>query len=288
MNVFFKHISPGGRLLALVFTLAVFFILGIGVNTALSFFGAVDMKLLSQALSQVVVFGGTAIFFCYMFQDKPLKYMRFNIWRTPRTFLGVLIVLLLALPTADWLTTVNDGMHLPPSMAGLENMMRQISERSQLLLEGFLLRDGVGALIANILVLALVPALCEEMFFRGALQQTIVDCLNGKHHVAIWITAAVFSLMHGDFFAFLPRFYLGLLLGYLYYYSRSIWVNVTAHFLNNTFVVILYFLAAKGVIEIETAKSLGIPFVIVLVTFVSALLFFKYCYVGKREKNVEL
>lgn len=283
MNLFFKQTNPGAQLLALLLVFVLFFIIGTGVAFVPTLFGGGVAGLSSQALSQVVTFGGSALFFAYMFHGNPLGYMMFGKpQKASKTFFGAFLVMLLVLPASDWLTTVNDSMHLPHSLQELERVMRQIGERSESLMESYLLQDGVGTLISNLLVLAIVPAFCEEMFFRGALQQTLVSCFRGKHHAAIWLTAAIFSLMHGEVFAFLPRFLLGLLLGYLYYYSRSIWVNIVAHFLNNASVVVLYFLAARGAIEVETAESLGLPFVVVLATFAGTVFLFWNFFVRKR------
>lgn len=284
MNIIFKQTSSGARLLALLLVFVVFFIIGTGMVFVPASFGCDVAGLSSQAVSQIVTFGGSSLFFCYLFHGNPLQYMQFvRQGKAMKTFFSVLIVLLLVLPMSDWLSTVNDRWHFPQALAGLEHLLRQIGEQSKSLLDGYLLRGGVGDLIANLLVLAVVPAFCEELFFRGALQQTMVCCFGGKHHLAIWITAAVFSLMHGEVFAFLPRFLLGLLLGYLYYYGRTIWVNIAAHFLNNASVVVLYFLAARGVIDLGMAESLGLPFVVVLATFAASILFFVYCFVS--EKN---
>ena len=286
MKLLFKDTRPGGQLLGLLLIFVAFFIIGTGVSAIPMLFGGNPTSLVSQALSQIVVFGGAAVFFCVMFQENTSVYLRLAMpKRAARTFTGVLLVLLTILPLSDWLTTLNDSWHFPKSFAALEQLFRELSAASEELLEAFLLRDGVGSLMANMLVLALVPAICEELFFRGAFQQTLMACFRGKHHVAIWLTAAIFSLMHGDLFAFLPRFLLGLLLGYLYYYGQSLWVNVFAHFLNNTIVVILYFLAARGVVDVDMAESMGFPFVVVLVTAIVCMVLFWLFFVADEKKS---
>lgn len=284
MNVFFKHTKPSGQLLALFLILVVFFIIGVGVSFLPTMLDVPSMDIVSQAVSQIVIFGGTALFFAYIFHDNPLQFMKFQKPQSAaKSLLGAVLVLLLVMPASDWLSMVNDSMHFPKPLSEVEQLLRQVGERSQSVMEGFLLRNGVGDLLLNLVVLAVVPALCEELFFRGALQQTLDSCFRGNPQVAVWTTAAIFSLMHGEFFAFLPRLLLGLLLGYLFYYGRSIWLNITAHFLNNATVVVLYFLVARDVIDIETAKSLGLPFIIVLVTFVASLLLFNYFFLRKSQ-----
>ena len=288
MNQFFKQTGAGGQLVALLLIFVVAFIIGTGVAFVPILFGYGVENLVSQALSQVITFGGTAFLFSYMFFGNPVENLKLvKPSKASMTFLTTAAVLLLVLPASDWLATVNDGWHFPQSLEALERALRELGETSQQLLEKFLLRNDVGSLIANLLVLAVVPALCEELFFRGALQQTLVRCFKGRHHVAIWLTAAIFSLLHGDLFAFLPRFMLGVLLGYLYYYGRSLWVNAAAHFLNNAFVVVLYFLAAKSVIDVDKAETLGLPFVVVLITFVASIALFYVAFVRGRKKTEE-
>lgn len=284
MNLFFKQTKPGGRLLALFLILVVFFIIGAGVAFLPMMFDVPYMDILTQALSQIVIFGGTALLFAYMFFGNPLQYLKFQKPQPAvKSLLGAALVLFLVMPASDWLTTVNDSMHFPQSLTKVEQLLRQIGQNSQFIMEGFLLRDGVGELLLNLVVLAVLPAFCEELFFRGALQQTLDGCFRGNHQLAVWATAAIFSLMHGEIFAFLPRLLLGLLLGYLFYYGRSIWLNITAHFLNNATVVVLYFLAAHDVIELETAETLGLPFIIVLATFGASLLLFNYFFLHKSQ-----
>lgn len=100
--------------------------------------------------------------------------------------------------------------------------------------------------IFSLMVLALVPALFEEMFFRGCLQQIMVSWTKNAF-VGILITSIIFSIMHFSFYLFLTRLFLGLMLGYIFYYSKNLWLSVTAHFLNNAFsVTALYSQSRSG------------------------------------------
>ncbi|QEC67619.1 CPBP family intramembrane metalloprotease [Panacibacter ginsenosidivorans] len=100
--------------------------------------------------------------------------------------------------------------------------------------------------IFSLMVLAVVPALFEEMFFRGCLQQIMVSWTRNAF-IGIFITSFIFSAIHISFYGFLPRLFLGLLLGYIFYYSKNLWLSVTAHFINNAFsVTALYSLSRAG------------------------------------------
>lgn len=97
-------------------------------------------------------------------------------------------------------------------------------------------------LILLILFICLAPALIEELVFRGIIQNLLKLILPNKH-LAVWIAALLFSLMHLSLYGFLPRLLLGGLLGYVYLYSGKFLIAVIAHFINNLLVVLVLFYA---------------------------------------------
>ncbi len=156
----------------------------------------------------------------------------------------------------------------------VEESLRRAGEVSSETVKQFLMLPGEANLVLNLLILALTPAVCEEFFFRGSLQRLMLRWLN-RPWAAIIITAVIFSLAHGELFAFVPRFFLGAFLGALYYYSGVIWVNVLVHFLNNSIVVVSYYLYQVGAISTEPEMLLHFPvWVVALTGLLSAILFF--------------
>ncbi len=105
-------------------------------------------------------------------------------------------------------------------------------------------RSG-GEYIIALFMLALLPAIAEEMLFRGCLQKVMIN-LTKNVFIGIFISSILFSLMHGSWYGFLFRLFLGGLLGYIYYYSKNIWLNIAMHFLNNAFVVTEMYAQSKG------------------------------------------
>jgi hypothetical protein len=164
---------------------------------------------------------------------------------------GVVAMMLLT-PLNDWLTHWNDSWDL----GALGEMLRNLQRQSEALLEEMMSTDTVGGLFINLAVVALTAAVCEEAFFRVGMQG-ILQRWVGNPHVAIVVTAAIFSLFHMEVFAFMPRFVLGVLLGYLFHYGGSIVLNVTAHFFNNAVVVVLYWMVAHGVIDFDPAAPMN-------------------------------
>jgi hypothetical protein len=90
----------------------------------------------------------------------------------------------------------------------------------------------------NLVIIALTPAIAEELIFRGVFQRIFYNLFRSGH-MAIWFTAFLFSTLHFQFFGFIPRFILGLVFGYLYFWSGTLWLPVISHFVNNAFPVVL-------------------------------------------------
>jgi membrane protease YdiL (CAAX protease family) len=140
--------------------------------------------------------------------------------------IGLAILTILAcIPFVSWLIELNSHLQLS---ADLEAMHKSTAEMTK----AFVSSSTSGELMINILVIAIIPAIAEEMLFRGALQQLIYYCFKNKHS-AIISTAMIFSAFHMDLYGFIPRFTLGMILGYMFAYSGSLWPSVVAHFLNN-------------------------------------------------------
>ena len=100
-------------------------------------------------------------------------------------------------------------------------------------------------ILINLVVMAVVPAIGEEFLFRGLLQRLFTSFFKNRH-ASIWVTAAIFSAIHMQFYGFLPRMMIGAMLGYMLVWSGSIWVPVTAHFINNALAVIFSYINTGG------------------------------------------
>ena len=108
------------------------------------------------------------------------------------------------------------------------------------------LRDNTGKdLLINLFVVGFLAAISEELFFRGVLQKILIERIKNIH-LAIFACALLFSALHQEFYALIPRVLLGMLLGYAYVYSNSLWVPICIHFVNNATAVILDSLYKQG------------------------------------------
>ena len=131
--------------------------------------------------------------------------------------------------------------------------------------------DSFGEFVIGFVVVAILAGICEEFLFRGIIQ---TEFMRGTKniHVAIWISAFLFSAIHTQFFGFVPRMLLGVLFGYLYHWSGNLIVPMFAHFVNNGFSVVMMYLHQIGVVdvEIDTPEAAPWPAVVgfAILTFV--------------------
>ena len=159
-------------------------------------------------------------------------------------------LMFVSLPVTNQLTAWNEGMSLGKSLTWLEDWIKSLEETAKVTTEKMLNVNTIGGLLLNLVVVALIPAVGEEMTFRGVLQQALTRKMKNPH-VAIILSAAIFSFIHFQFYGFLPRMFLGILLGYMFYITGSLWTSMLMHFLNNGTAVVLYYLNNKGVIDID-------------------------------------
>ena len=155
----------------------------------------------------------------------------------------------------QWTIDVNNAMHLPAFLDDVEKWMRQQEDQLATLTQRFLYMPTTVDLVINLLMIALIPAIGEELLFRGCLQP-IFGRLAKNAHVGIWLAAIVFSAIHLQFYGFIPRMLLGALFGYLYYYGKSMWYPILGHFLNNgSAVVAVYLYQQQGLSVAEAMKQ---------------------------------
>jgi uncharacterized protein len=154
----------------------------------------------------------------------------------------LMLVMLAALPFVNFLTDMNQRFVIP--FEGMEQYFREMEERTEELMMTLVKADDIVALMVNLFMIALIPAVGEELVFRGLIQRHLADLFRNAH-VAIVVAAVIFSLVHFQIYSFLPRFFLGLILGYAFYYGKSIWYPIIAHLVNNTLGVLFYYFYMK-------------------------------------------
>ena len=206
--------------------------------------------LFMQGVQTIVLFGVTALVGVWLTErENPFNQMSLNRGLSFKQVLISFFFAVAALPLIAMLAEWNKGMEFPSFLASVEEMMRQMEESAKVLTERFLNTSSVGMMFINLFVMAFLPAMCEEMLFRGWLQRIFVAREN--YHVAIWVVAFVFSAIHFQFYGFVPRMLIGAALGYLFCFTGSLWAPIIAHFTNNAMAVITAFLSYNGYTSID-------------------------------------
>ncbi len=230
----FKNLHFGGKL----FFLIVAFFVGAIVSSLIFQFGfsggkdVLNLKI-SQVVTTLLMFFVPALLCRYLcYEEKNFDY-----FKERKMSWGIILLALLTmislLPLVNLLGHLNQAVPLPEIFKTIEK------EAAELTIKMLTVRS-IWGLLANIVVIVLVPAIAEEYFFRGALLTIFLEKIKNKH-LAIWIVAAIFSLLHFQMYGFLPRMLLGGVLSYLLIWSGSIRIPIFAHFINNAMAVVVFY-----------------------------------------------
>ncbi|MDR0811279.1 MAG: CPBP family intramembrane metalloprotease [Paludibacter sp.] len=236
----------------------------------------ITMQKILQLVQSIGLYAIPPLVFAYLVSENPLEFLKINKTGSAKSYFWVVPVMLAAIPLINLLGFFNQQVVFPEFLSELEKQFIAYEEQLADLTEKFLAASSVSGLIFNLFLMAVVPAVSEELLFRGAVQQLI----GGQRHqiLAIWLTAFIFSAIHFQFYGFLPRFLLGAFLGYLFYWSKSLWLPILAHFTNNAAVVIFYFLYNNKKITLNPDEIgindmwyLGVASAVVVTVFVFGL-----------------
>jgi len=249
MNRFKGILEQSGPFSGLVVLLALicFFVLVLSPLTVV--FGvtnpmSVNVLKWSQLILSTGVFILPPLIFAYLFSKKPLAYLHLDTKTRWLDSISVVLFILAIIPFVNLLGDLNHQMALPKFLAGLESWMKTTEAQANKVVEQMLQVHSLPALLFNVFLIAVLPALGEELFFRGALIRIFQNWKGVK--TAIWITAFIFSTIHLEFYGFVPRLLLGAFFGYLLLWSGNLWLPIIAHFINNVIAVIFFYLQYNG------------------------------------------
>lgn len=170
-----------------------------------------------------------------LWKDSTTKTLQLTAPHLPVLLWGMAAIVSVS-PLIDLLSIWNQGLHLPESMKAVEQWMINSEKAAEITTNQLLNTSNWGGFIMNILIIAIMAGIGEELLFRGVLQKILINWTRNTH-LGILCAAIIFSAIHFQFFGFFPRMVLGMILGYLYVWSKSIWVPIIAHALNNALTV---------------------------------------------------
>ncbi len=158
---------------------------------------------------------------------------------------AVVVMVFIALPFINFLSQLNQSIPFPESLESLEDYLINREKDAREVTYRFLEAENLQQLFLNLFMVAVLPALGEELVFRGILQRLFASWTRNIHW-GILIAAVLFSAMHIQFYGFIPRLALGILFGYLFFWSGSIWLPILGHFVNNGSAVIFYYFVGNN------------------------------------------
>ena len=192
----------------------------------------------SVVLQDILVFIMPAILLAVICYRQPWQFLEVDHAPQWQAIVLVAMVWAVSLPALNWVVDWNQNLHLPASMAALEQAMRNAEAAMEQMTKDLLSTEAFGQMLVAFVVVGVMAGLSEELIFRGALMG-IMRRGRANIHVVIWVVAIVFSAIHFQFLGFVPRMLLGAWFGYLLVWTRSLWVPILAHTLNNGMVVIM-------------------------------------------------
>lgn len=259
-----KNTTQGTRLLTFMLLLifGILFSSVLGVFVAMinggEIFSFKNLRII-QVLNQVVGFMMPAVVYALLVKEKPLNFLGFN--KMPAWSLLGIVAMFTIIPFLGTVTDWNDSIVFPESMRAIEEQMRATQQKSEEIIEMFI---SQGSLFSSLLIIAALAAVSEELLFRSVIQRWLMKLFKNVH-VAIIVTAIVFSAFHMDFFGFFPRLFLGVMLGYMFWMTGSIFPSMLMHFVNNATIVMLHYLNTRGFIDIDVDHFCSTDNVLVII-----------------------
>ena len=238
-----------------------------------------------QVVNQIGIFILPVLLYAWLENRNIGSYLRIN--RKPgviHLLLSVLLILV-SIPVINWMVEINQQMSLPDFMKGIENWMRESEDKTNEITEIFLKVNTIQGLIVNLFIIAFLAAVGEELLFRGVVLRLILEGTKNIH-LAIIISAVLFSAMHLQFYGFFPRTILGILFGYIFIWTGTLWIPIILHFLFNGLTVVAAYLFNKGLISTD-AESFGTSSSsrIIIGSFILMVVFLLILY-KKREIKI--
>jgi len=269
-----SHLSPSQKIMALLGISLITMIasMAIGMGLAMLIFQipidqantitqmtspqAINALKIVQLSYGLIGFGGGAVIAQFLFSKSPFRVLGLTMAPEKNNVMLTIGFMLIALPFVTWLGYINSFLDFPEALQWLEDWMQSTEETNQRTVKKFLQMDSFGDLALNLVVIAFVTAIGEELVFRGVLQQLIIPLFK-NYHIGIWVSAAIFSAFHMQFYGFLPRMFLGMLFGYTFYWTKNLYLPILAHFINNGFAVVATYIYGFDTLdrEIESAAE---------------------------------
>jgi uncharacterized protein len=244
-----------------------------GSRSALVFF---------QGVVHLVGFTLASLGFLRVYAHKPAAFLSPRPAIPAYLLLASAVFMLVILPTVSWLVYWNANVDFPAFMDGFEQWAKAKEEYLRQLTLELTKISTVPQLLLGMVVFAVLPAIGEELVFRGIVQNELQRWWRNPH-LAIWVAAIIFGIIHMQFYGVVPRIFLGVVFGYLYWWSGNIWVPIIGHFMNNGFMVLMMYLQQRGQVDMNVESTEASPWHVSLLSLALSLGLLYVLYHGFRR-----
>ena len=226
--------------------------------------------IVGQGLGSFVGFIGTAWLYWRIIEKK--QWSDLNIKALPKTqiFFIIILIQVVFMGFNGWLQEINEHILLPESMKGLEIWLKGMEDQLAKATKFFTTFTSFWQFLLAFLVIAVIAGIGEELVFRGLLMRKLFLGTNNIH-LAIWLSGFIFAVIHFQFYGILPRMMLGVLFGYLYYWTGNIWVPIIAHIFNNGLAIVIMYLYNLGIVKTDLESIDHVPMPIVLFSLIATI-----------------
>lgn len=243
-----------------------------------------------QGLHIIIAYGIPGLIWARAENVKMFSRLNFHRGAKPIAFVIGVLAIGSILPFIEYIHTSPENFSLPGDMKELEKQIVDLEKMGFEHIKAMIGESTVIALISNIIVIAVIPAVFEEIFFRGFLLQNLRRMMGVN--LAVWISAFVFSFLHFQFLGFFPRMVLGAMLGYLVIWSGSIWPAIVGHFANNFINVLAartQFDESTGQLDIEQTANVSMTAAIIsCVVAIILMYFYRRQFPERREITADV
>jgi membrane protease YdiL (CAAX protease family) len=206
--------------------------------------------------------------------NQSAEYLQLKSTSNIHFILGALMIFLIS-PLISFLNEINQNISLPAFLSSLESTFKSLEEKSKIATELFLNVNTTADIVVNFFIVAILAAVSEELIFRGVLQR-LMGTVVRNIHLNILICSVIFSAFHLQFYGFIPRLALGMLLGYSFHFSKSLWVPIMIHFLNNATAVLVDLLYKRNLISLNPNENEYFGWGGLLISIISTITLFWY------------
>ena len=237
-----------------------------------------------QVVNQIGIFILPVLLYAWLENRNVGSYLRINCKLGVIHLMLSVLLIFVSIPVINWMVEINQQMSLPDFMKGIENWMRESEDKTNKLTEIFLNVNTINGLIINLFIIAFLAAVGEELLFRGVVLRLILEGTKSIH-LAIILSSVLFSAIHMQFYGFLPRAILGILFGYVFILTDTLWIPIILHFIFNGITVVAAYLFNKGLISTDI-DSIGTSnsSMIIIGSFV-LMIFFLFLLYRKKLTN---